>query len=138
MAVARSKAEVVRFVLEADRKLPPEKQSVFLLRRMSTDQHMMLKNLQEMNAAGDARTVKVGTIYTTVLRIGLVGWENFATAEGTPAKFEVDAGEHFVNGIGVANPAKQETVNQLSPKDAEELVAAIWESNTFTVDDAKN
>jgi hypothetical protein len=139
MVVARSARETFTYVLLCDRALPPEKQSVFTLRRLSTRTMMALENLQSIDLGGTNKvTVRLGDQRTVILRAGLCAWTNFNTANGQPAEFKSDAGVRMVHGVEIDRPASQSTVDLLEPEHAKELVDAIVAGNTVTPDDVGN
>lgn len=128
MAVARSTRETFSYVTVADRALPKEKQTIFHLRRLATNQQLMLGNLLEV----------MGTMAVVTLRIGLAGWENFVDENGNAVPFKRDTGTVLEHGVPIENPASKESIGRLSITDAQEIAAAIHSGNVLSEDDVKN
>lgn len=127
MPVARSTKEVFDFVTLADRELPKEKQTTFILRRLSTQ--LMLR-AQSFDDYG--KTVEF------TLRCGVAGWENFCDADGTPVKAVHEKGEQLVYGVVVRDPLTVESLNRLPADLVVEIAKAIVTGNVLTEADSKN
>lgn len=138
MALARSTRETFPYVLEADRRLPKEQQTLFRLRRLSNAQMLAIDNLVTVDAQTGAVAMRAGDQKVAALRAGLAGWENFNDEGGAPVPFRTDTGTRVVHGVTVENPVAMETLDQLRTEDARELAAAILAGNQLTTDDAKN
>lgn len=139
MVVARSSKELFPYVLECDRGLPPEKQTTFHLRRLSTRTMLALENLQSVDLGGSNRvTVRLGDQRTVTLRAGLAGWDNFAMGDGTLVEYRSQSGTHVIHGVPIESPAAQECIDRLEPDHAKELVEAIIKGNTVTPEDVGN
>lgn len=132
MAIARSTAETFTHITAADRQLPAENQTKFLLRRLSTKLMLSLQNLR----SGDEGAI--GSWMLVALRAGLAGWTNFVDETGAPIEFAMDSGRRTVCGIELDRSASEESVNRLSTADATELALEILKGNQVTADDAKN
>ena len=137
MVVARNNSESFPYVLKAEREFPPEKQTTFRLRRLSTRQHLLLANLQGEDEAGTSG-VKVGTAMVAGLQIGIAGWSNFTDEHGAQIEFKPNKGKHLVEGIPAIDPASLQQLDLLPTDAAQELAAAILKANEFTPDDRKN
>lgn len=132
MALARSTTETFTYITLADRQLPPDRQTQFLLRRLSTKLMISLQNLRE----GD--TAAIGSWMLLALRAGVAGWTNFVDETGAPIEFRLDAGRRTVLGIELERSASEESINRLSAEDATELAIEILKGNQVTATDAKN
>ena len=128
MVVARSSKEVFDYVLQEDRALPVEKQTVFHLRRFSTRLALRAQDLQASR----------GQVAELVLRSGIHGWSNFADGEGGVVECKHDKGIKTLWGCDVHNPLTLESMDRLSPEIAGELASAIITGNTLTDEDVKN
>lgn len=128
MPVARSAKEVFDYVLQEERGLPVEKQTVFTLRRLSTRLHMRAQAL-----AGD-----LGLMSEFVLRVGIAGWRNFADAAGVEVPCTHDKGDRVVHGITVREPLSEASLDHVPISITGELAQAIISGNTLTADDVKN
>lgn len=137
MPVARNKLETVRYVTIADRALPPERQSVFLLRPLSNKTRAQIQNLVQLHNDGKTSPL-LGSMRRAALKAGLIGWENFADAGGTPVPFATEKGPRLFLGVEVVNAPTDETLEWLSPEDEGELANAIINHSTLDEDDAKN
>jgi hypothetical protein len=80
--IARDPRAQWRYVLQADRKLPTDEQTVFLL------SHLTLT--QEAQTVDALARGEIGTHRTRNLREHLVGWENMRDPKGAQLAFEVD------------------------------------------------
>ena len=128
MPVARSVHEVFDYVLQGERGLPVEKQTVFTLRRLSTRHHARAQSL----------TDSLPAMWEFVLRAGIAGWRNFADETGQPVECKHEKGEVQVQGITVKEPLAQDCLDLLPFEVTSELLAAITQGNTLTADDVKN
>lgn len=137
MVVSINVDESFPYVIKAERDLPQEQQTVFLLRPLPASVGMALDNLHEASSSGQV-TLRVGDQRVVTLRAGLVGWRNLNDAKGNPVEFSALHGERPVMGIVVKNPARPEMVDLLPEVVAEELATAIRTFSSFTKDDAKN
>lgn len=138
MPVARSKSETIRYVTTADRQLPQDQQTTFLMRPLSNKTFGEIQNLVQVAADGSSVTLLRGQQRHAALKAGLVGWENFNDEHGTPAQFLADKGERRVHGVVVVGPPKDETLEMLPPDVYIELADAILKQNQLTDEDTKN
>jgi hypothetical protein len=138
MPVARSKSDLIRYVTEADRKLPVDQQSVFLIAPLSNKTMGQIQNLLQVSIDGQTATLLRGQQRHSALKAGLKGWENFATADGAPAVFATDKGERLVHGVTVHNPPSDESLEMIPIADYEEIADAILNANRLNDDDRKN
>lgn len=138
MPVARSKSDLIRYVTEADRKLPADQQSEFILAPLSNKTLGQIQNQLQVSIDGATATVLRGQQRYCALKAGLKGWENFSTADGAPAAFLIDKGDRQAHGVQFTSPPKDETLELLAPADYEEIADAILSANRITEDDTKN
>ena len=90
MAVALSPGEIREHVLEADRGLPPERQTRWKYRILSAEEYYRIQDGLVAREAGGRRkredregsTLRVGTLERDILLAGLAGVENFTDPEG--------------------------------------------------------
>lgn len=119
MVVSRTKSDVIPYVCRADRALPAEQQTQFLLRPLSSKVVLATQNLR---AGGE---MQVGTAMLLALKAGLAGWRNFPDPEGKPTPFEQETGVQLVFGVEVDRPVTDATLERV-PKDLLiELATAI-------------
>lgn len=138
MPVARSKSDIIRYVPEADRKLPLALQSVFLLAPLSNKTMGQIQNLLQVSIDGQTATLLRGQQRHSALKAGLKGWENFCTADGAPVVFATDKGDRMVHGVAVHNPPSDESLEMIPMAEYEEIADAILNANRLTDDDRKN
>lgn len=114
MAIALDTSKIVRYVTEADRKLPSEKQTVWLLKPRT-----LAAGRSVATAAKDATATEATIV---LLRHCLNGWENFLRADGTPAQ-----AKHDQSGL-----LTEESI-ALVPWDVrDELAVVLMRDSTFT------
>jgi hypothetical protein len=131
MVIARSTRENIRYVLESERELAADKQSVFLIATLPNK--MMLAILQLISRAEPQKWIELA------LRAGLRGWDNFPDEDGKPTPFAREEGKtRAVHGVEVKNPVKDEALELLPPSILLELANAILSANQIQDDDAKN
>lgn len=130
MVIARSTRENIPFVLQAERDLPPEQQTVF---KIATLNHDTMLALLQMMAEGQARKwIKVA------LAAGLRGWTNFRDEHGNETEFRRSDRTVTIHGIEVAKPVSDKTLDAIPADILLELAQAVIECNQVSVDDAKN
>lgn len=128
MLIARDPKKVQDYVLEQDRKNPPEKQTVFKIRFLTSREQAEIENAVSMGSDGQAK-LEYGTIKLSILRRGLMGWSNFKDEEGKDAPFERE------NGTGLV---KESTIDRLYPAWQTEISNAITANNSISGDQEKN
>jgi len=107
------------YVLREDRGLPPDKQTIFKLKALSSEEFFAIQNIQYTNGFGTANQ--------SVLIIGLVGWENFLDNQGQAVPFNLEDGA-----------CAQENLDRLTPAIMMELIGAIRKRNELSEDEIKN
>lgn len=138
MAVARTTRETFDFVLEADRALPPEQQTVFHLRSLSQATMMAIENLMTIDPSMATMSLRSGDQKLLVLRAGLAGWTRFMDADGVEVPFRAEPGRRSVFGTSIDSPAAMECIERLRTSDAREIADAIILGNQLTKTDVKN
>lgn len=136
MAIGITTGQVHDYVLERERGLPPEQQTVFQLRTLTTRQRFRLMDLHRLRDGGVE--IRQGEVQYTALKVGLVGWRNFLDANGAEIPFEREGGIRSVNHIDVNGPASDATLDRLASEDALELAEAVASAAHLTRADAKN
>lgn len=124
--------EPVEYVLRIDRKLPPERQTVFLLQPLTAAEDFALQNrISKQQAAG---AIEVGGLRQDLLRRGLVGVRNFRDVHGGEIPFETDKSRMIAGRASVSDAF----LDRLASSDRTELAEAIQEGARVTEDEAKN
>lgn len=132
MVIARSTRENIPYVCDAERGLPPEQQTTFLLATLPN--HLMLSLLELMQRGETKAWVEVA------LTAGLRGWENFPDEHGKQTPFRRDdaARRRTLHGIEIAGPVPAATLEVIPANLLLELATAVIKANQITGDDAKN
>ena len=96
MATGIDPNKIDRYVLEADRKLPEEKRTVFLLKSLRHSKKVaMFSDIKLEKRVIDGEEVEIPErpveYVTGLVRSSLCGWENFKTAEGEEIPFALDS-----------------------------------------------
>ena len=121
-----------RYVLERERHLPEEEQSVFLLKPPTFREREFCtrRSLQGNTEGGVGMNLEPMAEARDWLNCGLMGWENYKMPDGSAAPF--DAGEK--NGRRCLS---EKTLDLIAPE-ALELADAIAESGKLTSSEVKN
>ena len=138
MATPINPAQVMRYVLAAERELPPEQQTVCLHRVLSiTEFDTVSAGLASVetyvDADGVTRSVqhsRVNTMRTEILRAALTGWERF------DVPFRKDE-RRACCGV-VQDTVPDATLSQIGAKDRHEIAEAIWRASQLSETDRKN
>jgi hypothetical protein len=123
--IAVSRREVFDYVLEEDRELLPEQQTLFKLRPLTLKQSIPIEDELGKHAASGG--LPMGTFNYKVLKAGLVGWENLVDDNGQPLVFSTGK-----DGV------EDELLERFTTAQRTELANAIWQRAKPTDDDAKN
>lgn len=110
------------YILESDRELPAEKQTKFFIKPLSAKQAAVLQDSMKFSGEGTIMQ-NMGTNTLEMLKIGLVGWENFVDAEGNQIKFTKNMDEN---------------IDRLAVAYRYELASAIMELSNFGDKEVKN
>lgn len=119
MATGIDPNRIDRYILEADRKLPKEKQTVFLLKPL---RHSVKSNLIDgQTLEKEGKFANPITFVTLLAQHGIAGWENFRTVEGKEIPF-----------IQEGNKASDESLSSLLFDDLNELAGRILDLSGLT------
>jgi hypothetical protein len=143
MPVALSLSATKKYVLEADRKLPVDQQTIFELANLPIEERIKIEDAQAQYGVSTSKdpdemadmTIKVHARNLELVKLGLVGFENFKDSDGNAVVFE-----------SVASPKKNGSKNIVSPRCLnrfamewiDELAKAIIELNSISVEEIKN
>lgn len=118
------------FVPQADRSLPKEQQTEFLLRPLSFLERAHIDDVSwQFNDSGTAQLMR-GTRRRLVLLCGLVGWSNF---DGVPFVAE----KSTVVGVAADRPT-EDSMDRIPLDVQNELVDAILDASKLSDADRKN
>lgn len=139
MAVALTPGATRDYVLQAERELPPEQRSVFVLRAVPLSVRAQFGMLLGRGAAGDdpfagSDPAELSRLYVLALRTSLVGWRNFRTADGADVPFQ--AASLDVNGQRIQGAPTDATLDLLDTATMAELGAAALQSMVLGRHDA--
>lgn len=123
MPIAVDPAKVVRYVLRAERELPPEQQTVFLLKALTARETADVEDALFFQTA-IGTMVRNGSQRLRILGLGVVGWENFPDSQGRPVPFNTQD--------------KAANWDRIAPEYQTELANAIMEANRLNAADRKN
>ena len=130
MPIALDPKATFNYVLEDDRKLKPEEQTVFVLRGLTVGEEAKVADSMISSIPGaEELSFRSGTHQLTVLRFGLRSWENFAGPSGTAVVFDHTR----------SNPrhVTDECLDRLLSKHRTELVSAILERGSVTEEEGE-
>ena len=130
MVIAISPDSVFPYVTKADRDLPEEQQTKFLLRQLGHAQRLQVMQIVHQSASG----LRVSD-WREILRAGLAGWENLRKADGTPANFRQDP-KQPVLGQNV-QPASDVSLDFLDTETLIELAGRVVELSKLGADEGK-
>jgi hypothetical protein len=129
MAIAVTEKEF-EYVLEADRDLPAERQTTWILKVLNWDENRQLEKSEwkppTRRGASAVMVTDPKAIQRRALDFGLLGWRNFKNREGKAVEFQRDNGK--VPG---------EVLDMIAPY-AAELANAITDRAIQTPEDVKN
>jgi len=128
MAIALTTKSVTEYVLERERSLPKEEQTVWLLRPLSLAFRLQISEL-DGKSDGWQRAI------SSCLRGSLAGWRNFKDADGKDVPFATESAEVLGLRVPVASP---ESLLAIPSEDALELGARCLANLKLSVDDRKN
>ena len=111
------------YILEAERELEPEDQTVFLLTDLTERDRVGIMDQLRVSAASEGGTASItgsGTRTYMAVRAGLVGWQNLKDETGADVPFETVAGN--------SRKPKDETLALLDWETKVELQGAIMDA----------
>ena len=125
MPIALDPKATFTYILEDDRKLPEEDQTVFTLRGLTVAEEAKVADSMISSIPGQEElSFRSGTHQLTVLRHGLRGWENFKDADGKNVSFDI--------GRGNPRHVTDECLDRMLPRHRQELVGVILERGSIT------
>lgn len=126
-----------RYVLKAERGLPEEKQSVFLLRPLTLRESSHLEDMAVgIGGSGNSEvTINSGSVRIQALRYGLAGWENVVDGNGNAVEFRSTTKK--VKGVEVVQP-DDSTIAMIPPACRLELAEEITNGGSLTQEEAGN
>ena len=138
MAVALTPGATRDYVLKAERELPPEQRSVFVMRAVPLSVRAQFGMLLGRAAGEDpfagADQGELSRLYVLALRTSLVGWRNFRTADGADVLFQAAPLE--VNGQRIQGAPTDATLDLLDTATMAELGAEALQSMVLGRTDA--
>lgn len=128
MAIALDPSRQHRYVLHDDQSLPPEDQTIWLLRSLTVRDDEMISN-SKMVASGQGEfRLHPGTEDLMTIRLGLAGVENFRDASGKVVHFETDKNHRVTDAF----------LSRLRKEWRSELAEQIRAINTLSADEKKD
>jgi len=125
MPIALDPKSTFPYVLEDDRAMPEEDQTVFDLRGLTVAEEAAVSDSMILAHGGmDELSFRAGTHQLTVLRKGLRGWANFKGADGEAIPFKQSRGH--------PGCVTDESLDRLLPRHRQELSNAILERGSIT------
>ena len=128
MPIALNPKQTYSYILECDRELAPEDQTVFEIRGLTVAEEASVSDSMILaHSGGDDFTFRAGTHQLTVLRLGLRGWKNFRDSEGNEVPFELTK----------AHPRNvaDSSLDRLAPQHRAELMNAILDRGAVSEDE---
>jgi len=130
MPIALDPQATFDYVLEDDRKLPKEEQTVFTLRGLTVSEEARVADTMISSIPGQEELAfRSGTHQLTVLRQGLRGWSNFNSPEGEEVPFDKSRAHPKV--------ITDDCLDRLSSVHRQEIVSAILDRGAVTESEGK-
>jgi hypothetical protein len=130
MPIALDPKATFEYVLDDDRTLPEEEQTVFTLRGLTVAEEARVADSMISGLPGqDELSFRSGTHQLTVLRFGLRGWTGFNNAGGKSVDFEM-TNSH-------PKQVKDSSLDRIVAKHRTELVNAILERGSVNEDEGE-
>lgn len=127
MAIAVDPERTFDYVLQEERDLPIEQQTVWKIKVLTARELAEIEdNTSRIDKEGVLQ-VRHGSVVLNTLRKGLRGWENFQDAQGNPVPFRDN------NGV-----PREDNFDRMRPAWRREICNAITEQNRLTADQVKN
>lgn len=123
MPIALDPRQEFDYVLQCDRALPVDQQTVFVLRGLTVAEEARIEDSLAVLADGGV-SMRSGEQKLQILRMGLRGWRNFRRADGTEVPFQK------VNGH--PGHVTDASLDFLAPEWRTELANAITERGKLT------
>lgn len=125
MPIALDPKATFDYVLEDDRDLPTDDQTVFTLRGLTVAEEARVADSMISSIPGQEELAfRSGTHQLTVLRFGLRGWSNFKNGDGAYVDF----------GTSKGNPrhVTDESLDRLLSRHRTELVGAVLDRGSIS------
>jgi uncharacterized protein YcfJ len=144
MPIALNINATKRYVLEADRKLPQEHQTIFILGNLPLEERIKIEDEQAQYGVSTDKnpeakadmTIKQHKRNLEIVKLGLVGFENFKDGDGKDVLFETVA---MPGGrAGSKNVVSGKCLNRFTMEWIDEIAKAIIDLNAITPEEAKN
>lgn len=130
MPIALDPKATFPYVLEDDRKLPEEEQTIFTLRGLTVAEEARVADSMISSIPGaEELSFRSGTHQLTVLRHGLRDWSGFPDASGGKVDFETTRSHPKM--------VTDECLDRLSSAHRTELVNAILERGAVSVSEGE-
>jgi len=125
MPIALDPKATFDYVLEDDRPIAKEDQTVFTLRGLTVAEEAKVADSMISSIPGQEElSFRSGTHQLTILRHGLRDWKNLPAADGKDVLFET--------GRGNPRYVTDECLDRLLPRHRQELVAAIMDRGSIS------
>ena len=125
MPIALDPKATFDYVLEDDRSLPKEDQTVFTLRGLTVAEEAKVADSMISSIPGEEElSFRSGTHQLTILRHGLREWKNFLSSDGKDVPFEA--------GRGSPRYVTDACLDRLLPRHRQELVGAIMDRGSIS------
>ena len=127
------------YVLQRERKLPKEEQTVFHLRKLSARERFKLEDETGSMDQRGSFTAHVGWVTEQSLLAGLLGWTNMKGEKPGDPDVEFKKSSKMLNVLSRDTyPPAPEMLDLLHPNDATELANAIQAGASLSVEEAGN
>jgi len=143
MPIALSLNATKKYVLEADKKLPVDQQTIFELANLPIEERIKIEDAQAQYGVSTSKdpeetadmTIKVHKRNYDIVKLGLVGFENFKDADGNDVVFETVA---TPKKNGSKNIVSSRCLDHFAMEWIDELAKAIIDLNSISVAETKN
>jgi len=143
MPIALNLNTTKKYILEADRKLPVDKQTIFELANLPIEERIKIEDAQAQYGVSTDKdpeakadmTIKQHKRNLEIVKLGLVGFSNFKDAEGNDVPFETVASPIR---SGSKNIVSGKCLNRFAMEWIDELAKAIVDLNAITPEETKN
>lgn len=125
MATAIDPTHPFQYILEEDRLLPLEEQTVWYLKYLTSRERSVLEDgLINVELKTQTSAMKMGSQSNAILKMGLVGVSNFKDAKGNPIEFPKGNSEK-VYGLKLDDCPTDEFLSRIRAEWRRELANAI-------------
>jgi hypothetical protein len=146
MAIAFDVKETREYILEADRKLPPEQQTIFILGTLDSSLAGHINDASidfQMNDKGPDREANIqwrrAFRQLQLVRFGLKGWSNLFDRQGKEIRFDPKdhTKSYAVSNVGNREGLTDRALDLIKPY-IRELAKQINEANWLDEEEEKN